>query len=255
MVRMTEKYSSGFYDEFKDTAYQSAMIVAPLILEATKAKSVMDIGCGIGAWLKAFQDCGIDDVCGVDGPWVKTEELLIPKDRFIVRELEKSITIDKTADLAISLEVAEHVEKKSADMFVEGLTRIAPVILFSAAIPMQGGVRHVNEQWPDYWEKKFAERGYVAVDYMRRKIWADERVSFFYAQNMVVYVKKEKLADYPLLEASYRTGNDRALSFVHPHMYLSFATKWKSIEPILWKIPFPLVKLGKFFLREKKKID
>jgi len=252
MMRMTEKYTSDFYDEFKDTAYQSALVVAPLIVEATNAKSVIDIGCGIGAWLKAFREQGIDNIYGVDGPWVDLDELLIPKGKFTVRELEKSIVIDRTADLVITLEVAEHVSAASADAFVDGLVRIAPVILFSAAIPMQGGVHHVNEQWPDYWEKKFKERGFVAVDYIRRKVWADERVSFFYAQNMIVYVEKERLSNYPLLEKSFIAGNDHALSFVHPRMYTYFGSRWKAIEPVLWKLPLPLIKLGKFLLRKRK---
>src|ERR1051326_3058645 len=106
---------------------------------------------------------------------------------------------------AISLEVAEHLPEASAQGFVASLTRLAPVVLFSAAVPLQGGAEHVNEQWQEYWRSKFSELDYVACDAIRPVIWGNEDVFTYYQQNILVYVAAAELGRYPKL-ASARAG-------------------------------------------------
>jgi hypothetical protein len=125
------------------------------------------------------------------------------------------------------------------------------VILFSASVPLQGGSRHINEQWPAYWEEKFAAHGYVPVDSIRRHIWDDSRVSFFYAQNILMYVKEDALSDYPLLQAEVASGHDKPLALVHPYLFEYYAKRWHSIEPVLWKLPLPFLKWGKKLLKKR----
>ena len=136
---------------------------------------VVDVGCGHGTWLAAFQECGITDLTGIDGPWVKTEDILINATQYRSFDLAQPFDLERRFDLALSLEVAEHLAPASASSFVDSLVRLAPVVLFAAAIPGQGGVMHVNEQWPGYWVALFNERGYVAIDAIRPQIWDTPR--------------------------------------------------------------------------------
>ena len=102
----------------------------------------------------------------------------------------------------------------------EGARYLAPLVLFSAAIPSQAGIDHVNEQWPEYWAEHFDRRGYVTVDCVRKKVWNNENVERWYAQNILLFVSKDRLADYPLVESEYSTTSLSQLSLVHPRQLL-----------------------------------
>lgn len=250
---MTEAfYSEDFYEGMQDANLASARIVVPFALQFVQPKSVIDIGCGQGLWLRAFIENGISDVEGYDGEYVDREKLHIPKERFHGVNLEKPIQNIRAFDLAVSLEVAEHLSHEASRTMVVNLTNAAPVILFSAAIPGQGGVHHVNEQWADYWQERFKEKGYVPVDCIRRHVWDDNRVSFFYAQNILMYVKEELLTQYPKLQEEIRLGHGKALSLVHPKMYEYYESRWNKIAPLIWKVPLPLIKWGSRLLGRKK---
>jgi len=172
-------------------------------------RSVVDVGCGVGVWLAACLRAKIDDILGIDGDYVPRERLLIPHDRFVVADLSRRPSLS-IFDLAISLEVAEHLPETSAQGFVALLTRLAPVILFSAAVSLH------NEQWQEYWRSKFSELDYVACDAIRPVIWGDESVLTYYQQNILVYVATTELDRYPRL-ASARAG--RSVDLVHPFLY------------------------------------
>lgn len=143
-------YNEGFFQYLQEGSKRSAEQIVPILLELIQPQSVIDVGCGTGTWLSVFCEHGIEDIWGVDGDYVQEEALEIPKDRFLSHDLTKPLALDRKFDLAISLEVAEHLPCDSAEAFVDSLTQLAPVILFSAAIPFQGGVGHVNEQWQEY---------------------------------------------------------------------------------------------------------
>lgn len=240
---MDAPYNEQFYMEAEMSNLPAARKIVPLIMNLLKPHSVVDVGCGTGLWLKAFTERGITTVHGIDGNWVKSEKLVIPAECFEAADLEKPIRLGgKRFDLAVCLEVAEHLPIQAAETLVESLTLLAPVVLFSAAIPLQGGSRHVNEQWPEYWMSLFERKGFVPVDCLRKKVWSDDDVPFYYAQNMFIYVKQADLRQYPLLAKEREAGNDRALSLVHPKMYLLYAEKWRLISPFLGKLPEPFVR-------------
>lgn len=180
-------YAGGYYDTLDATSIRSARRVVPRVMDLVRPASVVDVGCGRGGWLRVFLDHGVTEVLGVDGDWVDPAGLHIPRERFQHRDLRQPLEIPGTFDLAVSLEVAEHLPEAQADGFVEALTRLAPAVLFSAAIPHQGGVGHVNEQWPEYWAERFARRGFAAVDVLRREIWDDPDVAWWYAQNLLLF--------------------------------------------------------------------
>lgn len=230
-------YSGHFFDEMEETNLMSARTVVPLVMDLVNPTSVVDVGCGRGLWLKVFTEAGVSDVEGCDGDYVERDKLAIPPDRFHAQDLEAPIVFPKGYDLAVCLEVAEHLPDAASDTLVKSLTTAAPAILFSAAIPLQGGSHHVNEQWPEYWEKKFKECGYIPVDPIRRHVWDNANVSFFYAQNILIYVKESELSKYPKLAEEIRTGHGRALSMVHPHLYTYYAERWRAVVPYLSKFP------------------
>lgn len=244
-------YTTSFYGEMQDSNLASARVVVPLVLSLVPAQAVVDIGCGEGLWLKAFSEAGVSEVAGYDGDYVVREHLQIPSSAFHPTNLEEKIQFERTYDLAVCLEVAEHISHDKSKQLIESLVSAAPVILFSAAIPGQGGVNHINEQWPDYWEVRFKERGYAPVDGIRRHILSDKRVSFFYSQNIVMYVKETALADYPRLQQEIMTGHGYAHALVHPQLYTYYESRWTKIAPLLWKIPAPIVQLGKKLLGRK----
>lgn len=163
-------------------------IIVPLILQYVSPKSVVDFGCGLGTWIKIFKDNGAEEILGLDGEWCNTGLLFknINEHEFKYVDLEKEIKLSRKFDLVISLEVAEHISEESADIFVQSLVDAGKIILFSAAIPGQGGFNHVNEQWPSYWMKKFQNHGYYFHDVIRNKIWNNPELAYYYKQNMFI---------------------------------------------------------------------
>ncbi len=215
-------YDEDFFSQLEFGSRHSARVAIPLVLQYVRPASVVDVGCGIGTWLAEFQAEGITDLLGIDGEYVDRGKLLIDPKRFLARDLEQPLKLDRRFDLAVSLEVAEHLSESSADAFVASLVDLAPVVLFSAAIPHQGGKSHVNEQWPLYWHAKFAAHDYVAVDCLREKLWREEQMCVWYAQNAVFYVRRDALASYPLLAEQFaRAGDVVPLPLVHPWVYLT----------------------------------
>jgi methyltransferase family protein len=215
-----QPYSKHFYEHVLSTSRTSAQEIVPLILEFIHPESVIDIGCGNGDWLSVFRDCGVENTLGLDGDWVDRSTMLIPSDRFLSRDLSIPLELDQTFDLALSLEVAEHLPRISAETFVNSLTSLAPVVVFSAAIPFQEGTHHVNEQWPDYWAALFQEKGFLAIDCIRRRIWQNDNVDWWYAQNILMFAEKAYLETNRPLQKEYADNSRNQLSLVHPRLYL-----------------------------------
>jgi SAM-dependent methyltransferase len=201
---------------------------------------VVDVGCGEGNWLAVCQKFGITDVVGIDGDYVHRERLRIPQSRFLPFDLTKPLRIERTFSLAISMEVAEHLPADCAVDFVESLTRLAPVILFSAAIPFQGGDHHVNEQWPDKWAALFCEHGYLAIDAIRKRIWDNDAVEHWYAQNALLFARREFVERSPALQAEFENSNPAQLCLVHPKQYMHLHKQYLEAlvpdEPVAWGV-------------------
>jgi SAM-dependent methyltransferase len=224
------RYDRDYYDRFHQGARSSAQAVVPLVVELLGPRSVVDVGCGTGTWLSVFEEHGISDFCGVDGEYVRDTALEIPADRFVAADLRAGVNLDRRFDLAVSLEVAEHLPEEAASDFVQGLTRLAPVVMFSAAIPHQGGLGHVNEQWPEYWRDLFGLCDFVAVDCIRPKIWENPDVRVWYAQNTLLFVEQAHLDSHPQLRSEYEGCRDRPLSIIHPTMYHRGLKPWSHLE-------------------------
>ena len=162
------------------------------------------------------------NVYGIDGDYVDRAQLFIDEKFFHPANIEERITLERRFDLVESLEVAEHLTPARADSFVEDLTRLSDVILFSAAIPAQGGTNHVNEQWQSYWAEKFLRLGYVGIDCIRPQIWRNLDAGLCYRQNIFIYVKDTELYRYPELQEFYLKHRDATIfNAVHPEMWIN----------------------------------
>jgi len=238
---MTLGYDHQFYADLEGTALPSARRVVPLLLEWMPVKSVVDVGCGDGSWLSVFREHGIERVLGLDGPWVDLTQLKIPADCFRRCRVDQPLALAQRFDLAITLEVAEHLPPERATAFVAELCALAPVVLFSAAVPDQGGRHHANEQWPAYWVARFAGLGYRAIDAIRPRIWEDAEVCWWYRQNCLLFVSVEALAERPKLATLSRSTPAQVPSLIHPELFQQVVErsrpslkKWLREGPAAW---------------------
>jgi SAM-dependent methyltransferase len=236
-MKANEAYDPTFFSTVVNpTSSKSAEIIVPLIIDLVCPHNVIDIGCGTGTWLSVFKAQNTNDITGVDGHWVEDEMLLIPKSCFIAHDLTQSLNIERRYDLAVSLEVAEHLDRKYARNFVSTLVKLSSVVVFSAAIPFQVGTHHVNEEWPDYWAQLFEEHDYVPIDCIREKIWNNEDVAWWYAQNILVFAEKQHVLMNPKLQRAFERTRISQLSLVHPRKYLA-ATGGSSLKQVLRMLP------------------
>jgi SAM-dependent methyltransferase len=180
-------YDKVFFDYINEGSTRSAMRVIPVLAHLTGATSVLDVGCGVGAWVRAWRDNGLEDCIGVDGDNVSESQLLVRPDRFVRRDLSKAFRLDRTFDLVCTFEVAEHIPPVFADEFVDNVVAHGDVVAFSAATPGQGGEFHVNEQPYDYWRAKFNARGYACFDALRPLIADDQQIEPWYRYNILIF--------------------------------------------------------------------
>ena len=194
----------------------SPNLIVPVVLQYVKPQNVVDFGCGIGTWLNAFRNNGVNEILGLDGDWCDKDLLFkhIKPNEFQTVDLEKPIRLQKEYDLVVSLEVAEHLSEQSADVFVKSLTDAGKIILFSAAFPKQGGINHINEQWYTYWAEKFEKHNFYFHDIIRGKIWNNPDVQCWYKQNMFFVVHKD--IDFNFADDNFNFKN---FHFVHPDYY------------------------------------
>ena len=212
-------YDQAFFASQLDGMLRSARHVTSFLFPMIKPRSVIDFGCGWGAWLKAFEELGVTDIWGIDGHYIDPTKLLINADRFQATDLTEPVLVDRSFDSALCLEVAEHLPKKRAAGLVADLVAAAPVVVFSAAIPHQGGVGHINEQWSSYWTSLFAQRDYKLVDALRPQLRHERQIEFFYRQNLVLYVKHESLGQFPALLSIVEQQGKTVEEWVYASVY------------------------------------
>jgi SAM-dependent methyltransferase len=204
---------------------RSALELLPILFEMLPVRSIVDVGSGVGTWLSVARELGIEDVLGVDGSYVNRDLLQIPVDRFHPHDLTTPLSLPRRFDVALSLEVGEHLPARAAPVYVASLASLAPVVLFSAAIPFQPGDHHVNCQWPDYWADLFRQHGLHPVDCIRRRVWSNANVEYWYRQNTLVFATEAALASNERLREEQARTELAQLSVVHPERYLEFWTK------------------------------
>lgn len=200
-------------------ASRSASKILNFLFEMLQPESVLDVGCGLGIWLSVARSLGVDHIQGIEGPWLDSENLYIEPDYVLIGDLEKPFDLSRRFDLVISLEVAEHLSPDRAEGFIDNLVHHGDVILFSAAIPFQGGHNHLNEAWPVYWADIFKTQGYQCLDVIRPRIWEDKEIFWHLRQNILLFVQEE-VSLVSARETACRTAyHDSPPALVHPEAY------------------------------------
>jgi hypothetical protein len=185
----------------REENFRNALRCLRIVGELIPLDHVVDFGCGIGAWMAAASWLGARRVTGLDGPWVvdilRKGDITF-NDGLVAISGSQVIPVDlaendapqfsKSYNLAISIEVGEHLPEWRAATLCEGLVNAADYVLFSAATPGQGGYRHINEQPLRYWIDKFWAHGFVPLEVVRPSVAADAWMYFWLRRNIVMFV-------------------------------------------------------------------
>jgi hypothetical protein len=222
------RYDDHYFDYISTGSRASAEVVVPFVRSILNVDSLLDVGCGQGAWLEVWRENGVEDVTGLDGEYVDVNSLRIPTSTFRPTNLNESFALDREYSLVSCLEVAEHLLPASSDALVESLCRHADFVLFSAAPPGQGGADHVNEQPYEFWKVKFESLGFVMLDCLRPQITGNRKVKPWYRYNSFLLVRDNRVAELPdTLRATLLTPG----------------TKPRDVSPIWYKLRKALVHL------------
>jgi SAM-dependent methyltransferase len=186
-------YRERFFDYQQVGSLASARAVVPLLLAHLKPRSVLDVGCGAGAWVRAWLDAGCANVVGVDGSYVQPQQLLFAPSRFQAVDVSAPFDAGRGFDLVQCLEVGEHLDPSASETLVRNLVAHAPVVLFSAAPPGQGGEHHVNERPYEYWRELFARHDFELFDFVRQRIAQCADVEPWYRYNILLFVRGDHI--------------------------------------------------------------
>jgi len=223
-------YNDAFYSNEAATSLRCANQVVPLLQDMFAPASVLDVGCGVGAFLRSFSEGGVKECLGLDGDYVPQNQRMISSENFKAVDLSKPFDIGRRYDMIMSLEVGEHLDAAVADTFVSSICHHGDLVVFSAAIPVQMGDHHVNEQWQSYWVQKFRQCGFYAFDVVRPKIWANKDIEVYYKQNIIVFANEAAMRKYPfVLSAAELNKDPRCFDMVHPELYEARVGPYQSV--------------------------
>jgi SAM-dependent methyltransferase len=214
------KYDENFYYYINRGAMDSARVVIPTLLSVlqTPVTSVLDVGCGAGAWLTVWKSHA-DTVLGLDGNYVRPQQLLVSPEEFQPTDLSAAFDLNRPFGLVQSLEVAEHLPASSSAGFVQSLCRHSDFVLFSAAPPGQGGENHINEQPYEFWRELFRQQGYEMYDPVRRALLANKSVKPWYRYNTFLYVSNRLSAEISPALSAHRVEQGARVVDLSPPVY------------------------------------
>jgi len=225
-------YNETFYQYQREGSVRSARGVLPGVNALLKPASILDVGCGAGAWLSVHRQLGVQDVTGIDGDYVDRSILLFDPTRFVPADISKRFDLGRSFDLVQCLEVGEHVQKASSDALVDNLVRHGKRVLFSAAVPGQGGENHINEQCYEFWRDLFARRGYHLFDFVRPLVAADTRIEPWYRYNLLFFVAADEGERLPDAIRQHRVDSRSRIPDVSPAGYKArkFLLRWLPVR-------------------------
>jgi len=224
-------YDKAFYAEQVDGSLRSARAYLGHLFALWRPESAIDVGCGRGAWLAACGEHGVKRLTGLDGDWVSPEMMLDPNIAFRRTNLREEVPADERYDLAISLEVAEHLPPESSDGFVQTLVAHADAVLFGAAYLSQPGRDHINTRPHSFWANKFLAQGYLLFDFFRPQFWSDNEIEPWYRQNTFLYVRPGHPLHALLTDAGQAPLQDaRFVDCIHPWLYFGMLEQLQAMQ-------------------------
>lgn len=195
---MRKYYGPTYFRSISRPSRTAAETILPYVDEALRPQSIVDVGCGAGAWLEVWSRVlGKRDILGIDGAYVDEDQLFIPKSVFRALDVGQRFELTRRFDLAMALEVGEHLLPKQSEQFVDNLVRLSDRVLFSAAPPGQGGQNHINERPYEYWKGQFETRGYRTFDYVRPHALRFPELDPWFRYNPLLYVRESACNDLP----------------------------------------------------------
>jgi len=193
-----DAYDNKFFQENKVCGLDRARGIIPILKEALDFKSMIDVGCSVGHHLQGCIENGINDVFGVEGSLNAINNLCVDRKMVKHHDLRLPLELGRKWDIALSIEVIEHIEKEYESVFLQSLAGCSDTIVITAAQPGQGGIRHFNEQKKEYWVDKFDRIGYCYDISMVEKINGmiqkaiDENKYTHWWRNVLVMIFKKK---------------------------------------------------------------
>ncbi|MBF0614645.1 MAG: class I SAM-dependent methyltransferase [Magnetococcales bacterium] len=227
------RYDELFYSTTTASNLESARLIASLLLSRLTIRSVVDFGCAEGGWLSVWLQLGVSEIQGLDGGAVNPERMLIPREQFMAVDLSRPVDLERRFDLAMSLEVAEHLPEASAAILVASLTRHADWVLFSASPPGQGGEYHINEQPYEYWKELFENQNYLMLDCVRPQIIHNRAVQSWYKYNTFLFVRKDRLYSMPSAWRATSLGAGESVVDLSPWWYRLRKMVVKMLSPAM----------------------
>lgn len=224
-------YDDLFYGYQMPGSSRSARHLLPAVLGALPVKSVLDIGCGAGTWLAEYRQLGVSDVCGVDGEYVNRARLLIEQEQFVPTDISKPFALGRQFDMVQCVEVAEHVPSESSSTLIDNIVRHSKRVLFSAAVPGQGGENHVNEQPCEFWRDLFGQRGYRLFDFVRPQVQRILEIEYWYRYNVLLFIHDDLVAELPPEVARTRVAGGARIQDVSPIVYRFRKAVLRSLPP------------------------
>ena len=212
-------YDAHNYRYQREGSLRSARCVLPIINKALAPRCVVDIGCGAGAWLSVHRSLGVPEVAGIDGDYVDRSLLLIDPTHFHAHDISVPFSAARSYDLVQCLEVAEHIPPQRSKTLIDNLTSHGRHVLFSAAVPGQGGENHINERSYEFWRDLFAARGYRLFDFIRPRIVGTAECEPWYRFNILFFAHDSVIEALPEFIRASRVEDDAAIRDFSPLAY------------------------------------
>lgn len=232
-----EAYSNSFYNKVASRANIASQISANVISGLINVKTLADIGCGSGIWARNF--ClklkEIETIYALD---LELPERVYLDDTFMSRYQVHHVAQNLDSlpllpfhevDLTICLEVLEHLEFETGKKLITEFGAKTKYLLFSAAIPGQGGTHHINERPYEYWYSQLRENGFIPFDVIRPKLKGQD-VPSYYRYNIIFWINTSKVTDKEIEAIGVNTDE-------------SFVSNPIDIRPLPVKIKYKLVSL------------
>ncbi|BAZ50392.1 hypothetical protein NIES4103_30080 [Nostoc sp. NIES-4103] len=195
MTKSTVLYDENFFNsKYFDTDYGT---IATTIFNLYQPKTVVDFGCGPGHLSRELAKLGVKGTAidGFSHPDFSNLDVEFQSVNLNDSSAIGNIFTNRTFDVAICLEVAEHLNPSVSSELVAWLTKVAPVVVFSAAVLGQDGVGHINLQPRDFWHSQFTRHSFLCADRIREQLRLVPSIAPWYRYNILDYVH----AHHPLV--------------------------------------------------------